>query len=184
MAVVFTLGFSAVGATGQGSSANLGTFMAGMLLVGMAAFAPLATYSFVHWAGDQGHAATQALQQGNAGVHAGKEQLERLQGWGAQHFSGSDDEEPTPAVGSDHGVNDDSRDNSVTEGTATAANSQESAVGRTAAAPGEGPSSQPASGGSNSGSTSIAVATSAVSVDGQPAGNPEAGTGKPNDEGE
>ena len=60
MAVIFTLGLSAIGSTDKASDSSLGTFLAGILLFAMAAFAPLATYSFIHWAGDQGQAATRA----------------------------------------------------------------------------------------------------------------------------
>jgi hypothetical protein len=184
MAVVFTLGFSAVGASNQGNSSNLGTFIAGILLIAMAAFTPLATYSFVHWAGDQGQSATHALQQGAAGVDAGKDQLERLQGWRADHFGGSDNDESSPAVGGDPDpanqskdqVGDDSNDSSGHTG--DSADAQEPTVDQTQATA-DAPPSQPSSEDTGSGSTSIAVATSEVSVDGQPAVSPEADTNQP-----
>ncbi|WP_133787342.1 hypothetical protein [Kribbella sp. VKM Ac-2571] len=117
MALVFTLGLSAVGVSGQGNASNLGTFFAGILLVGMAAFAPLATYSFIHWAGDQGHAMTRVFQEGSAGVEKGKEELERLQEWVAAGLTGSDEDEPSPVVGDGDTPDDESasggRDESI-----------------------------------------------------------------------
>jgi hypothetical protein len=101
MAVIFTLGISATGVSGQGDESNIGTFLAGILLVAMAAFAPLATFSFIHWAGDQGHAATHALQQGTAGAAAARDQLGQAQQWRADHFGGSSDEDSSPVVNGD-----------------------------------------------------------------------------------
>ncbi|MDX6239410.1 MAG: hypothetical protein QOG10_4225 [Kribbellaceae bacterium] len=91
MAVIFTLGISATGVSGQSDESNIGTFLAGILLVAMAAFAPLATFSFIHWAGDQGHAAAHALQQGSAGAAAVRDRIEQAQQWRADHFGGSSD---------------------------------------------------------------------------------------------
>jgi hypothetical protein len=172
MAVVFTLGFSAVGASGQGNASNLGSFFAGILLIAMAAFTPMATYSFIHWAGDQSHAATRALQQGASGVEAGKEQFERLAQWQAAHFSGSDnDDDSSPVVGHDQDSDDETTDSANGDAgpssnyTADTAGEPESAD-RVAPQP-----APPASCDSDSSPTAIAVATSDVTVDGAPAGD-------------
>ncbi|WP_329484242.1 type IV secretion system protein [Kribbella sp. NBC_01484] len=170
MAVVFTLGFSAVGASGQGNASNLGSFFAGILLIAMAAFTPLATYSFIHWAGDQSHAVTRTLQQGASGVEAGKDQLERFAQWRADQFSGgSDDDDSSPVVGGDHDPNDTTTydgDTGSSDHTAATAGGQESAAGAEQGA--QSTLQPPSSGGSDSGSAAIAVAMSEVSVDGQP----------------
>ena len=66
----------------------------------MAAFAPLATYSFIHWAGDQGQSALYAVQQGAAGPSAIKERMEQAQRWAAFDFTGSRSQAgPGPVVG-------------------------------------------------------------------------------------
>ncbi|NUR93961.1 MAG: hypothetical protein HOV67_01745 [Kribbellaceae bacterium] len=174
MAVIFTLGFSAVGAPGQDDAPNIGTFIAGILLVAMAAFAPLATYSFIHWAGDQGQAATHVLQQSAAGAEAGKDQLERLQHWAAGDFTGSDNDDSSPVAGGDQDpddqsapeTGDDSSDHSTN--VADPVSGHESPVDSGTAAQPE-PASAPTAG-SDSGQTNIAVATSEVSIDGGPAG--------------
>jgi hypothetical protein len=168
MAVVFTLGFSAVGVAGQGNASNLGTFVAGILLIAMAAFTPLATYSFIHWAGDQSHAATRALQQGASGVEAGKDQLERAAQWQAAHFGGSDDDDSSPVVGRDQDPDD--------EATNDASEFSDHVTGESGGSesptdPSDAPQSAPPSGDSDSGPTAIAIATSEVSVDGQPEGS-------------
>jgi hypothetical protein len=165
MAVVFTLGFSAVGAPGQDDAPNIGTFIAGILLVAMAAFAPMATYSFIHWAGDQSQAATRVLQQGTAGVDAGKEQLERLQQWSASDFTGSDKDDETPVTGEDQdpdgestadgGIDDGEHSDQVTD-----------PVNQQPAADSGAESEAPPPAGSDSDGTVIAVATSEVSVEG------------------
>jgi hypothetical protein len=161
IAVVFALGLSATGASGQAATSNLGTFLAGVLLVAMAAFAPLATFSFIHWAGDQGQAATHAMQQGTSGATAGRDQLEQAQQWGADYFgSSSDGDEEEPVIGgaSNDPDNDppstttDPADAAETESPGTA---DESPVGTSAA-----------SGAGTEGSSAIAVAASQVSVDG------------------
>jgi len=184
MAVVFTLGFSAVGASGQGNASNLGSFFAGILLVAMAAFTPLATYSFIHWAGDQSHAATRALQQGSAGVEAGKDQLERLSQWRADQFSGSDDDESSPVVGGDHDSDDATGDNGKAESpdyTTATAGTQEAAA-RSEAGAQSTPQGSPG-GDADSGPSAIAVATSEVSVDGQPSASAD-DTGQPSEKGD
>jgi hypothetical protein len=172
MAVVFTLGFSAVGASGQGNASNLGSFFAGILLIAMAAFTPLATYSFIHWAGDQSHAATRTLQQGASGVEAGKDQLERFAQWRADQFSGgSDDDESSPVIGGDHDSNDTtsgdggSSSSGASDGNVVAGGAQDSAGSEERA---QSTPQPPPTGGTDSGPTAIAVATSEVSVDGQP----------------
>jgi hypothetical protein len=119
MALVFTLGLSAVGVSGQGNASNLGTFFAGILLVGMAAFAPLATYSFIHWAGDQSHAMTRVFQEGTAGIERGKQELDRLQQWVEGGLSGSDQNEPSPVVGDDEAPDDESADGGGDDATET-----------------------------------------------------------------
>jgi hypothetical protein len=171
MAVVFTLGFSAVGASGQGDASNLGTFIAGILLIAMAAFTPLATYSFIHWAGDQGHAATRALQQGASGVEAGKDQLERLQQWRADQFSGSDDDGASPVVGGDQDADagsDSVGGDDTAEHITAATSAQEPSADRDPAPqPGFSP---PADTGADSAPTAIAVANSEVSIDGEASG--------------
>ncbi|TCC36489.1 hypothetical protein [Kribbella speibonae] len=98
MAVIFTLGLSAIGNTGPNGDSSLGTFLAGSLLFAMAAFAPLATYSFIHWAGDQGQSALYAVQQGSAGTSAIKERLEQAQRWAAFDFTGSRGQSSSPLV--------------------------------------------------------------------------------------
>ena len=100
MAVIFTLGLSAIGNTNEAGDSSLGTFLAGTLLFAMAAFAPLATYSFIHWAGDQGQSALYAVQQGSAGASAVKDRLEQAQRWAAFDFAGSRGQSgPGPVVG-------------------------------------------------------------------------------------
>ncbi|TCC34949.1 hypothetical protein [Kribbella sindirgiensis] len=102
MAVIFTMGLSAIGNTDQAGDSSLGTFLAGSLLLAMAAFAPLATYSFIHWAGDQGQSALYAVQQGTAGASAIKDRLEQAQRWAAFDFTGSRGQSgPGPVVGGD-----------------------------------------------------------------------------------
>ncbi|NUR29845.1 MAG: hypothetical protein HOV83_29015 [Catenulispora sp.] len=193
MALIFTLGFSAVGAPGQDDAPNIGTFIAGILLVAMAAFAPLATYSFIHWAGDHGQAATRVLQQGTAGVEAGKDQLERVQQWAAGDFSGSDKDDQSPVVGADEDPEDEpandtgpdngpdtSTDTSIDTGIDTGTdsstdageqsdqatgpvNSQESQAADSAAQPEAPPTAASDPGGA--GRDVTAVATSEVSID-------------------
>ncbi|MFI7067089.1 hypothetical protein ACIBL3_39250 [Kribbella sp. NPDC050124] len=175
MALVFTLGFSAVGASGQGNASNLGTFIAGILLVAMAAFAPLATYSFIHWAGDQGQAATRVLQQGAAGVEAGKDQLERAQRWVAGDFSGSDKDDPSPVVGGDQdpgqqATSGGGHDAPETSDRATDHGAGQQSTGHPEAVPQPAPAAPPTPG-SDAGPTAIAVATSEVSVDGESGGS-------------
>ncbi|MFD7161468.1 hypothetical protein ACFV9C_43265 [Kribbella sp. NPDC059898] len=89
MAVIFALGLSAMSNSDQSGDSSLGTFLAGSLLFAMAAFAPMATYSFIHWAGDQGQAALYAVQQGTAGVSAVKGRVEQAYRWAAFDFTGS-----------------------------------------------------------------------------------------------
>ncbi|TCC52127.1 hypothetical protein E0H73_40020 [Kribbella pittospori] len=98
MAVIFTVGLSAAGNTDQNGEASIGTFLTGVLLIAMAAFAPLATFSFIHWAGDHGQTAVHALQQGTAGASALKERFDQAQQWRAHHFGGSHDN-PDPVAG-------------------------------------------------------------------------------------
>ncbi|GAA3129203.1 hypothetical protein JOF29_007315 [Kribbella aluminosa] len=172
MAVVFTLGFSAVGAPGQDDAPNIGTFIAGILLVAMAAFAPLATYSFIHWAGDHSQAATRMLQQGTAGVDAGKDQLERVQQWTAGDFSGSDKDDESPVTGDDQDPDGESTADSSTDSTDAGEHSDQAtdpADSQPAADSAAQPDAPPTAG-SDSGGTVTAVATSEVSVEGDSSG--------------
>ncbi|GAA3112704.1 hypothetical protein JOF29_002796 [Kribbella aluminosa] len=89
MAVIFALGLSAMSNSSQNGDSSLGTFLAGSLLFAMAAFAPMATYSFIHWAGDQSQSALYALQQGTAGASAVKARVEQAYRWAAFDFTGS-----------------------------------------------------------------------------------------------
>jgi hypothetical protein len=161
MAVVFTLGLAATGNTDQYDETSIGTFLTGILLFAMAAFAPLATFSFIHWAGDQGHAVAHAFQQGTAGTSALKERYDQAQQWGAHHFGGSSGKgDDSPVVG---GHKDPGDDKAADTSTGTAAAVQGQSVGLDGAfSPPSGP--EPSAGGE--GSAAIAVATSQVSVDG------------------
>ena len=173
MAVVFALGISATGESGQQASSSLGTFLAGILLVAMAAFAPLATFSFIHWAGDQGHAASHAMQQGTSGASAARDQVEQAQQWRADHFGGSDDDDSpvvegdvaSPDLQNDAADSDDDSPSPSTDATASA----ETTTADSADSSGTPPSvaSSPAESGAE-GSSAIAVATTQVSVDGTP----------------
>jgi hypothetical protein len=192
MAVVFALGLSATGAADQGNNpANLSTFLAGVLLVAMAAFAPAATFSFIHWADDQGHSAARAIRQGSIGATAAKEGVEKAHHWGAEHFGASGDKGESPVVGNDADQVDDSEaiidraeaDASSPAGTSsdrgggdTDASTSETApdVTQQAAAPAPSPS------GGGEGSTAIAVSSSEVSVGTSPTGDAPPGT-PPND---
>jgi type IV secretion system protein TrbL len=171
MAVVFTLGISAFGASGQGNASNLGTFIAGILLIAMAAFTPLVTYTFIHWAGDQGHAATRVLQQGASGIEAGKEQLERLQQWGAEHFGGADSDDASPVVGNDQNADAGSKSDEsddASEHISSPTGGQESTED---ADPAPQPAPPPPGADGDTEPTAIAVATSEVRVDGEASGS-------------
>ncbi|TDO30209.1 hypothetical protein EV643_1398 [Kribbella sp. VKM Ac-2527] len=173
MAVIFTLGLSATGAGGQGNASNLGTFLAGVLLVAMAAFAPFATFSFIHWAGDQGHAMTHALQQGTSGAVAARDQVEQAQQWRADHFGGSDDEDPMVDGDSDTdpGLNDsgdlDDAD-STTDSASSGDSTVESSTGRSSyddTPASSQPAQPPAAGSGSDSSSAVAIASSHASVD-------------------
>ncbi|GAA1713381.1 hypothetical protein GCM10009745_72120 [Kribbella yunnanensis] len=101
MAMIFTLGLSAIGNAGDDGSFGIGTFLAGILLFAMAAFAPIATYSFVHWAGDHAGAAIQLVQHGSAGASALKQKADQAQQFAAHHFGGSSNGGPASVVGRD-----------------------------------------------------------------------------------
>ncbi len=182
MAVVFALGLSATGAADQGNNpANLSTFLAGVLLVAMAAFAPAATFSFVHWAGDQGHSAARAIRQGAVGAAAAKEGVEKVQHWGAEHFGASGDTEESPVVGDDADRVDTDQaiidraeaDATNPAGTAAGRGSEQSDASTPAAAAdaAQQTPAPPSSAGGGEGATAIAVSSSEVSVDGAPAGD-------------
>ncbi|TDO51533.1 hypothetical protein EV643_103272 [Kribbella sp. VKM Ac-2527] len=163
MAVIFTLGLSATGNTDANGEASIGTFLTGILLVAMAAFAPLATFSFIHWAGDQGSAAAYSLKQGTAGPSALRERVEQAQQWGAHHFGGSGGNDSGPVVGSDNDPEDDKATDDSSAGTGWTPDQGQSSGGPDADAA-TSPSPEPAAGGQAS--TAIAVATSQISVDG------------------
>lgn len=176
MATVFALGLSATGAADQGNNpANLSTFLAGVLLVAMAAFAPAATFSFIHWAGDQGHSAARAIRQGAIGATAAKEGVEKAQHWGAEHFGTSGDQEESPVVGDDT----DHADQSIIDrAEADASSPAESTSGggdaesdASTAAPESAQPAPAAPSGGGEGATAIAVSSSEVSVDGAPPGD-------------
>ncbi|WBQ04404.1 hypothetical protein [Kribbella sp. CA-293567] len=99
MAVVFAVGISATGNTTPSGEASVGTFLAGVLLLAMAALAPFATFTFIHWAGDHSQAAGHAIQQGLSGATAAKSQVDQARAIGADHFGGSGEGGPGPIVG-------------------------------------------------------------------------------------
>ncbi|GAB3934185.1 hypothetical protein GCM10029976_042770 [Kribbella albertanoniae] len=101
MAMIFTLGLSAIGNVDAQGSPSIGTFLAGILLFAMAAFAPLATYSFVHWAGDHAGTAAQLVQHGSTGASVLKQRADQAQQFAAHHFGGSSEGGPPPVVGRD-----------------------------------------------------------------------------------
>jgi hypothetical protein len=181
MAVVFVLGLSATGATSQGNNpADLSTFLAGVLLLAMAAFAPAATFSFIHWAGDQGHSAARAIQQGSVGAAAAREGVEKAQHWGAEHFGTSLDKTESPVVGDDTDRIDDEAiiDRAEADASSPGDTSSPMTGGSDASNPASAPADgqpevstapPPSSGGE--GATAVAVATSEASVDGPPVGD-------------
>lgn len=159
MALIFTLGLSAIGGAKPGDDQSIGTFLAGVLLFAMAAFAPIATYSFVHWAGDHAGATVHLFQQGTAGATALKQRAEQAQQWTAQHFGGgSGDSGSESVVGSD---SDSPADNTPSDagGLASSAGTEVVAVSSNAA-------TQPTGSDSGGGSTATAVATSQASISG------------------
>lgn len=93
MAAVFTLGVSATGAS-EGGTATIGTFLAGILLVAMAALTPMATFSFIHWVGDQGHAAARSMNQGTKGVSEARDKVDQARRWRAEHLGAKQDTGP------------------------------------------------------------------------------------------
>ncbi|GAA3537407.1 hypothetical protein [Kribbella ginsengisoli] len=101
MAVVFALGVSALGNGGSTGGTSIGTFLAGVLLLGMAALTPLATLKFVYWMGDHAQAAGQALEQSLAGAASGREKAAQVQQWRAEHFGSSGGGVMDPIVGGD-----------------------------------------------------------------------------------
>nr|WP_273483000.1 type IV secretion system protein [Kribbella italica] len=183
MAVVFALGLSATGAADQGNNpANLSTFLAGVLLVAMAAFAPAATFSFIHWAGDQGHSAARAIRQGSVGTAAAKEGVEKAQHWGAEHFGGSNGKEESPVVGNDTDrAGDDEAiiDQAEADASNPAGTPSDRGGGNPDASTAEiapdvtqqAPAPTPSPSGGGEGATAIAVSSSEVSVDSAPTGD-------------
>lgn len=111
MSVVFVLGISATGNGGSTGGASIGTFLAGVLLLAMAALAPMATFSFIHWAGDQGQAVGHALRQGLTGASTAKEKHDQVQQWRADHFGTSGEPVSGSIVGGD--ADEDSGDSTV-----------------------------------------------------------------------
>lgn len=195
MAVIFTLGVSAMGASGQGATSNLGTFLGGTLLVAMAAFAPMATFSFLHWAGDQGYAAARTLEEGSAGAAAAKDQVDAAQDWRADHFGGGDVEDDDSFIdGQDEGKYDGPGGERDHDGGDTQADGDdESSSSNTSVNPVGADLQQPtsASPAEGDGSTAIATATSNVVVAGDRGGSvqqdstePDSGTKpRPGEEG-
>ncbi|GAB3823024.1 hypothetical protein [Kribbella italica] len=182
MAVVFALGLSATGAADQGNNpANLSTFLAGVLLVAMAAFAPAATFSFIHWAGDQGHTAARAIQQGSVGAAAARDSVEKAQHWGAEHLGTSLDKDESPVVGdgtdgvdTDDAIIDRAEADATKSGDSGGSSSGDSSSAAERATssdapPAPAPTASAADGAE--GSTAIAVASSEVSVDAPAADN-------------
>jgi len=158
MALIFTLGLSAIGNTQPDGDAGIGTFLAGILLFAMAAFAPLATFSFIHWAGDHASAATHLFQQGATGATALKQRAEQGYGWAAHHFGGSSGgEDSSPVVGDDQAPAD--GDDAPDKSDLTMSPGPEVVVVDNSG--GTPPPPEPAS---SSGSSATAVATSQVSV--------------------
>ncbi|WP_132156492.1 hypothetical protein [Kribbella antiqua] len=154
MAVVFAVGISATGNAGRTAEPSIGTFLTGILLVSMAAFAPIATFSFLHWAGDHGATAAHSLQLATAGPTAVKERFDQAQQWGAHHFGGSGGNDPDPVVGSRDSDGDENVVDSVSNGFSGGGPSDSTS----------GAADSSVAGGA--GSTAIAVATSQVSGDG------------------
>ncbi|WP_344850155.1 hypothetical protein [Kribbella ginsengisoli] len=161
MAVVFAVGISASGADNPASPANLGDFLAGALLVAMAAFAPMVTFSFIHWAGDQGYVAAQAMQQGAAGAAAARGHVDQALQFKADQFGGSNDGETTPISSSDTDVADDVDDDSANSSNDAPGGQFSGPVGSDGSPTAESPTAPSSGGGS-----AIAVATSQVSVEG------------------
>ncbi len=165
MAMIFTLGLSATGnATVQGDT-SLGTFLTGVLLFAMAAFAPLATFSFVHWAGDHAGAAVQLFQQGAVGATALKQRAEQGYDWAAHHFGGaggrSGNDDSGPVVGDQTSGDDRSSDDqaglTVPPGPDVVVVDNRGGPAATSSGPDH----------DSGGSSATAVATSQVSVTGQ-----------------
>jgi hypothetical protein len=194
MAVVFALGVSATGNADPTGETSIGTFLAGILLLAMAALAPFATFTFVHWAGDHGQMAGHAIQQGLSGASAAKDRVDQAQQWRADHFGGSGDDSSGPVVGESpddlaaSGPTDDSDDShqldmatssgdgdspqagmDVDTASSDAATPVEPSVATAAAEPSTGapsdPAAAPPSATSGGDTTVIASASSEVSVD-------------------
>ncbi|MFG1626199.1 hypothetical protein [Kribbella sp. NPDC049227] len=170
MAVVFTVGLSAAGNVDKNGDASIGTFLTGVLLLAMAAFAPIATFSFIHWAGDHGQTAIHALQQGTAGPAALKERFDQAQQWRAHHFggsgSGTDDEQVVGGAG-------DSADERSAGNPASADEVEPATDG--------GGVGSPTTGGGDS-STAIAIAASQSTSDGSSGAAPSPDGGNSGDQ--
>jgi hypothetical protein len=143
-------------------SASVGTFLTGVLLMAIAALTPMVTFSFIHWAGDQGHAAAQAMQRGTEGVAAGRDHIQRAREWRAEHFGSRDNAEA--------GVADEVPDESGSDRSSQRAGQE--TVGsmeatREAHASDDGSESgSDRHGGSDGDGGSVAVATASATVDG------------------
>ncbi|MFF1819755.1 hypothetical protein ACFVWG_20815 [Kribbella sp. NPDC058245] len=159
MAMIFTLGLSAIGNVGDDGDPNLGTFLAGVLLFAMAAFAPIATYSFVHWAGDHAGTAIQLVQHGSAGASALKQRADQAQQFAASHFGGSSDSGPAPVVGRDDESTDKTSSDDGHSDFTPAAGPDVVVVENTSSVP-NAPTPPPP----DAGSSATAVASSQVSV--------------------
>jgi hypothetical protein len=79
MAVVFSLGLSAIGGAGtdQEAAATIGDLLAGVVLFGIAAFAPWACFHFLHWAGAE--SATALHRTTHQGASSMRHQTSRAQ---------------------------------------------------------------------------------------------------------
>jgi hypothetical protein len=158
MAAVFTLGVSATGAAGQGNMSNLGTFLAGVLLVALAAFTPMLTFSFIHWAADQSYVAAHTMQQGSKGVEVARDHAHGVQEWKAERFGSGQDTGPDVV-----GDNEDStRDQ---DGSGSDKQTNETAQLATTAASGDH-SSERSPGSTSQSAAPVAVATATATANG------------------
>ncbi|GAA0597760.1 hypothetical protein HPO96_20790 [Kribbella sandramycini] len=161
MAMIFTLGLSATGNATVNGDTSIGTFLTGILLFAMAAFAPLATFSFVHWAGDHAGAAAQLFQQGAVGASALKQRAEQGYGWAAHHFGGSSGGgDSSPVVGDQ--TPGDGKSSDEQTGLSLTPGAEVVVVDHSTSAPPSAGSDH-----DSGGSSATAVATSQVAVSGQ-----------------
>lgn len=174
MAAVFTLGVSATGAGKQGGGSTLGTFLAGVLLVGLAAFTPMLTFSFIHWAGDQTSMAAHSMQQSSRGVESARDHAQGVQDWKADHF-GSTQDTGDDVVGEKDGkaaLGDESSPDSQSNEAARMASGDGSAFGQAGEDKGNSPSAAP-----------TAVATATATANGRRDDGSDAASDAPEAEG-